>query len=171
MNKFVIALLMLLLPITVCSQTKAKVIEVSDGDTVTVLLKNNKKLKLRLAEVDCPEKGQPFGKNAKQFTAEQIFGKHITFTKTGKDRYGRNIAKIHYDKGKYLSAELIKNGFGWWYYSYSKNKELGILEAKARSKKLGLWQDKKAISPWDYRRNKRIRSEKTRLMKDKPRNT
>lgn len=95
-------------------QTTAKVIGIKDGDTVLVLLGDNIQKTLRLAEVDCPETGQPFGKNAKQFTSSQIFGKNIQFIETDADRYGRTIAKIYYDDGKYISAEIIKNGLGWW---------------------------------------------------------
>lgn len=57
------------------AQTSAKVIAISDGDTITVLLEGNIQKKLRLAEVDCPESGQAFGKNAKQFTSDQVLAK------------------------------------------------------------------------------------------------
>lgn len=144
-------LILLLTPIIVFSQTKAKVVGISDGDTITVLLEGNTQKKLRLAEVDCPESGQPFGSNAKQFTSEQVFGKQISFIETDTDRYGRTIAKVYYDNGKYLSAEIIKAGLGWWYYHFSKDKFLRELEEKARLEKLGLWQDKNNVSPWEYR--------------------
>jgi len=85
------------------SQSRGKVIKVKDGDTVVVILGNNHQETLRLAEVDCPENGQPFGKNAKQFTSSQIFGKRVMFYRTGKDRYNRTVAKIFYDDNKYLS--------------------------------------------------------------------
>jgi endonuclease YncB( thermonuclease family) len=55
---------------------------------------------LRLAEVDCPESKQPFGKNAKQFTSSKIFGKQIIYQPIQKDRYGRTIAKVYFDNGK-----------------------------------------------------------------------
>jgi len=100
-------------PLSFFSQKKAKVVGISDGDTITVLLDGNIQQKLRLAEVDCPENRQPFGKNAKKFTSDKVFGKQITFTETNKDRYGRSVAKVYYDKGKYLSAEIIKAGYGW----------------------------------------------------------
>ena len=150
----VIIILFVLIPFFGFSQTKAKVIKVKDGDTVVVLLEGNIQKTLRLAEVDCPESGQPFGKNAKQFTSDKVFGKEITFEETSKDRYGRSIAKIYYSN-KYLSREIIRAGLGWWYYKYSNNKALGKLQEKAQEKKLGLWQDKNAISPWEFRKNKR----------------
>lgn len=137
------------------SQTKARVIKIADGDTITVLLDGNTQKKLRLAEVDCPESGQAFGKNAKDFTGQAVFGKEITFTETDTDRYGRTIAKVHYDNNKYLSEELIRAGLGWWYHYFSDNADLGKLENEAREKKLGLWNDSQSISPWEYRKQKR----------------
>ena len=147
-------ILFLLFSLEFSAQVSAKVIRVKDGDTVVVLLAGNIQKTLRLAEVDCPENSQAFGKNAKQFTSDQIFGKQITFIATNTDRYGRAIAKIYYNH-KYLSAEIIKAGLGWWYFKYSNDKSLGKLQNKAKSQKLGLWQDTSAIAPWDYRKLKR----------------
>ncbi len=53
----------------------AKVIGIKDCDTVVVLDSLNNQITLRLAEVDCPEKSQPFGTKAKQFTSDQIYRK------------------------------------------------------------------------------------------------
>ena len=75
----------------------AKVVGVKDGDTVVVLDSLNYQTTLRLAEVDCPEKDQPFGTKAKQFTSDQIYRKEIKYIVTDIDRYGRSIAKIYYD--------------------------------------------------------------------------
>lgn len=136
------------------AQITAKVVGIKDGDTVVVLLEGNIQKTLRLAEVDCPEKGQPFGNNARQFTSNQVFGKTISYIETDTDRYGRSIAKVYYD-GKYLSEELIKAGLGWWYYQYSSNDSLGKLQEKAKNKKIGLWQDPQPIAPWDFRKIQR----------------
>jgi endonuclease YncB( thermonuclease family) len=142
-------------PVLMLAQTSGKVIKISDGDTITLLLEGNQQKKLRLAEVDCPESGQAFGKNAKQFTSAQVFGKTVKFVEDTKDRYGRSVAKVYYDNDKYLSRELIKAGMGWWYFSYSKDTTLGKLQEKAKAKKIGLWQDVNAMAPWEYRKMKR----------------
>ncbi|MGG5207340.1 thermonuclease family protein [Chryseobacterium sp. MIQD13] len=157
---------LLCFPFLLFSQTTAKVIGISDGDTITVLLDGNVQKKLRLAEVDCPENRQPFGKNAKKFTSDQVFARQITFTETTKDRYGRSVAKVYYGKGKYLSAEIIKAGYGWWYYSFSDDTDLGKMQETAKNQKLGLWQDKKAISPWDFRKLQRENAKKNQLQKE-----
>ena len=149
-NNFILFVFFLISSFSV-AQTSAKVIGIKDGDTILILLENKTQKKLRLAEVDCPESGQPFGKNAKDFTSSQVFGKIISFVETDQDRYGRTIAKVYYDNGKYLSKEIIKNGLGWFYFKYSNNKELEKLHYDAKEKKLGLWQDIKAISPYEWR--------------------
>lgn len=153
--KKLIYLLTLLKSLFLFSQITAKIVAIKDGDTVVALLDNKTQEILRLADVDCPENRQPFGKNAKQFTSSQVFGKNIIFYRVGKDRYRRTIAKIFYDNEKYLSAEIIKAGFGWWYYKASKNFKLKDVEILAKKKKLGLWSDKNAIAPWDFRKMKK----------------
>lgn len=137
------------------SQQKAFVIAIKDGDTIVVLDSLKNQHTLRLAEVDCPESGQAFGKNAKQYVSSQVFKKNITYYPINTDRYGRTIAKVYYDNGKYLSKEIIKNGFGWWYYKYSDDKSLGELQQKAQQQKIGLFSDKNAVAPWVYRQHHR----------------
>jgi micrococcal nuclease len=131
----------------------AKVISIKDGDSVVVLDSLKNQITLRLAEVDCPEKNQPFGTKAKQFTSDQIYLKTIKYVVTDIDRYGRSIAMIYYDDdNKYLSAEIIKAGMGWHYKKYSKSKELALLEDYAKKNKIGLWIDKNPIAPSEWRK-------------------
>jgi micrococcal nuclease len=132
----------------------AKVIAIKDGDTVVVIDSLNTQTILRLAEVDCPEKSQPFGTKAKQFTSDQVYLKTVKYVVTDIDRYGRSIAMIYYDNNKYLSAEIIRSGMGWHYKKYSKSIELAELEIEAKNEKLGLWIDKNPISPSEWRNNK-----------------
>jgi micrococcal nuclease len=142
--------------VQVYSQTlTGKVIGVKDGDTVVVIDAANNQTTLRLAEVDCPEKKQAFGTKAKQFTSDQVYLKEIKYIVTDTDRYGRSIAKIYYDDNKYLSAEIIKNGFGWQYKQYSTSKVLANLEQEARQNKRGLWVEPNPIYPSDFRKSKK----------------
>lgn len=148
-------LLLLFITNSIYSQTTitAKVVGIKDGDTVVVLDSLNKQTTLRLAEVDCPEKSQPFGLKAKQFTSDQIYLKTIKYVVTDTDRYNRSIAMIYYDEdNKYLSAEIIKVGMGWHYKRYSTSKELALYELEARDKKIGLWIDINPIEPSEFRR-------------------
>jgi endonuclease YncB( thermonuclease family) len=157
--KKIIHIILFLNSLLLFSQIKGKIIAVKDGDTVVALLTDKTQEILRLAEVDCPENRQPFGKNAKQFTSSQVFGKNIQFYRISTDRYRRTVAKIFYDNDKYLSREIIKAGYGWWYYKASKNFKLKDDETLARNKKLGLWSDKNAVAPWDFRKKKTAKPE------------
>jgi micrococcal nuclease len=152
--------LKLLLLFLLCAQVYAqtltgKVIGVKDGDTVVVIDAANTQTTLRLAEVDCPEKKQAFGTKAKQFTSDAVYLKEVKYIVTDTDRYGRSIAKIYYDDNKYLSAEIIRNGFGWQYKQYSTSKLLANLEQEARANKRGLWVDPNPIYPSDFRKSKK----------------
>jgi micrococcal nuclease len=62
----------LTLSLVSCSQHTTwigKVASVSDGDTINVM-HDGKTEKIRLYGIDCPEKGQAFGKRAKKFSPE-----------------------------------------------------------------------------------------------------
>ena len=65
---------------------EGKVVGISDGDTIKVL-KDGKHVKIRLAAIDCPEKKQPYGQKAKQFTADLVAGKVVKVWETDIDRY------------------------------------------------------------------------------------
>ena len=134
---------------------KGKVIAIKDGDTVVLLINNNENITCRLAEIDCPEKSQPFGQNAKNFTSKLIFGKNISYSILNKDGYGRYITKIYY-RNQYISEALVKNGYAWFYNKYSNNIKLQKLENYARKKRFGLWSGIAPIAPWQYRLIKKI---------------
>jgi micrococcal nuclease len=92
-------LLILLFMTSVCLAWSGKVVGISDGDTITVL-KGTTPFKIRLYGIDCPERGQAFGKRAKQFTSDMVFLKHVKIEPVDKDRYGRLVACVFVDGGK-----------------------------------------------------------------------
>jgi endonuclease YncB( thermonuclease family) len=129
-----------------------KVVNVTDGDTVVVLRAGNIQEKIRLAEIDCPEKSQAFGQRAKQFTLDKAAQKNVTIEVRDHDRYGRTVGEVFLPDGKSLNRELVRNGYAWWYRQYSKDLSLGENEQEARSARRGLWSDPNPIPPWDFRR-------------------
>lgn len=132
---------------------KGKVIGVTDGDTVVLLLENNTQLKVRLEGIDCPESHQDFGEKAKQETVKLCFQKEVSLHKTGVDRYGRTLGFIFVGDLN-VNSELIKTGFAWHYKKYNKDPELAELELKARELKIGLWSHQNPVAPWDFRHKK-----------------
>jgi|GEM_PF-2193227 len=131
-----------------------KVIGIKDGDTFEVLCDSVPE-RVRLAEIDCPEKKQAFGMKAKQYASDLCFGKTVTVINTGRDRYGRIVGKITTQEGTNVNEQMIKAGFAWHYKQYSDNVKLDDYEAQAREKHLGLWADNNPTPPWDYRKERR----------------
>jgi endonuclease YncB( thermonuclease family) len=138
----------------VCAQAYAsihegKVVGVSDGDTLTVLI-SERQIKVRLAEIDAPEKRQPFGERSKQSLSELVFGKWVKVSQQDLDRYGRVVGRVH-TGGLDVNAEQIKRGMAWIYRQYNRDRSLLAVEQEAKSAKRGLWTDPNPIAPWEYR--------------------
>jgi len=133
-----------------------KVIAIADGDTLTVLGDNNQQTKIRLAEIDTPESGQPYGSRARQALAALAFGKQARIVETDRDRYGRIVGKV-YVGGMDVNAELVRQGAAWVYRKYAKDQSLFALEAEARAAQRGLWAlpEAQRVAPWDWRKAQR----------------
>lgn len=128
-----------------------KVVGITDGDTFRLFLADSSVIKIRIAGIDCPERKQPFSTRARQFTSDAIFSKHVQVAVHNKDRYGRYIADVFYDR-KNLGEALLENGMAWHYVRYSSDEKLQLLEDRARAGKVGLWVDVNAVPPWDWRK-------------------
>jgi endonuclease YncB( thermonuclease family) len=127
-----------------------QVVGVTDGNSIKVL-HDDKAEMVRLLGIDCPERKQPFGTRAKQFTSHQIFGMKVTVRAAGRDRYGRTVAEVILPDRRNLNHELLKAGLAWWYRKYSNDTMLGELEAEARKQKRGLWVEPHPVPPWEWR--------------------
>ena len=67
LNKLLTLLFCLLLTASALADTlTGKVIKITDGDTIHVLLNNHTKEKIRLSGIDAPERKQPHGNKAKR---------------------------------------------------------------------------------------------------------
>lgn len=69
-------------PPKVVEEFSGKVIGITDGDTVRVLV-NNETVKIRLEGIDAPESGQSYGKKSKDALAELVSEKIVRVRKTG----------------------------------------------------------------------------------------
>ena len=131
----------------------ARVIGITDGDTLTVLTAQKTQVKIRLAGIDAPESGQDFGTRAKQAASDLAFGKTVTIIEREKDRYGRTVADVTLPDGRSLNREMVSSGMAWWYRKYAANDQvLARLEAEARQAKRGLWSQADPKPPWEWRK-------------------
>lgn len=140
----------LTLPSLTYADFTGKVVAVADGDTLTVL-RDREQIKVRLVEIDAPEKAQAFGNRAKQSLSDLCFGKNATLAEQGKDRYGRTLARVTCD-GMDANAEQVRRGMAWVYRKYApKDAPLYAVEGEAKAAKRGLWADADPIPPWEWR--------------------
>ena len=137
-----------------------KVVGIMDGDTFKLLTADSTQIKVRLANIDCPEKKQAYSAKATEFTSRAIFGKNVTIHVQSKDRYRRFIANVIYNDSLSLCHELVKNGWAWHYIRYSKDKTLQQLEDRARQSKIGLWQDLNPVAPWELRESRKKKKQR-----------
>jgi endonuclease YncB( thermonuclease family) len=128
-----------------------RVVRVLDGDTLEVL-EGATPRRVRLHGVDCPERNQPYGSRARQFTAQLAFGRTVTVVIRDRDRYGRLVGEVLLPDGRNLNRELLAAGYAWWYRRYSRDLRLAVLEWMARWRKRGLWQDPHPVPPWEWRK-------------------
>lgn len=128
---------------------EAKVVGITDGDTITVL-RGIQQIRIRLDGIDCPEGGQPFSNRAKRFTSELVFGRDVMIEPRDVDRYGRMVARVRIEQ-KDVSLELVRAGFAWHFKRYSSDPVLAKSEVAAREAKRGLWADPHALAPWEFR--------------------
>jgi micrococcal nuclease len=94
---------------SICRQLHRPRCLLLDGDTIEVL-HSNKAERIRLNGIDCPDKGQAYGNNAKHAASDLAFGKEVTLQTHGKDKYGRTLADVLLPDGTNVNHALVKDG-------------------------------------------------------------
>lgn len=150
-SKYLVALcsLPLLLPSVHAKTLAGKVVGVTDGDTITVLVEQHP-VKVRLHGIDSPESHQAYGTQAKKFTSKMAFDKMAKVIVHDRDQYGRTVGEIILPDGNNLNASITRHGFAWAYVQYSK--KFVAQEQEAKKFKRGLWADSNPTPPWEFRR-------------------
>ena len=132
------------------------VIVVIDGDTV--LFKPDHYhpsgrafLQIRLADIDAPERDQPYGDAATQALTARLLNQRVEVDTVATDVYGRTIARIRMD-GEEIGTDLVRRGLAW---TGTRSRRASVLQAAQRQARLsrrGLWRDAAPMPPWVWRR-------------------
>jgi endonuclease YncB( thermonuclease family) len=131
------------------------VIVVIDGDTV--LFKpdhyspaSRAFVKVRLADIDAPEKDQPYGDAATRALQALVLKQRVELETLATDVYGRTVGRLMLGSVP-VNAELVRQGLAW---SSSRDPlhAMRTLQHEAQDARRGLWQDAGPTPPWTWRR-------------------
>ncbi len=128
----------------------AQVIMVMDGDTVMVL-HDGQKIKIRLANIDAPEKAQTFGQQARDSLQEMIGKKQVQIDSQAIDQYGRVVGTISLD-GRNINQQQVQRGMAWEYSHFHSDKTYLALQSDAQQARRGLWSQANPQPPWAWRK-------------------
>jgi endonuclease YncB( thermonuclease family) len=162
-RSFLSAVLLLWAALAAGESFTGKVVNVSDGDTVTVLDSDNKRIRVRINGIDAPEKGrkpvpgQPYGDKARLNMVELAKGKTATVVWHKQDKYGRLVGRVDVD-GVDVGLEQLRAGLAWVYVDYidevPEPHRAAYLSAEkeARAAGAGLWGVGTPMPPWEWRK-------------------
>jgi endonuclease YncB( thermonuclease family) len=146
----------LLLPAALAAQwayaetISGTVVKVIDGDTLIVEDAAKKRYRVRLAEIDAPERSQPFWKESARSLAELCHKKNATVGWSEQDNKKRYLGYVNC-AGKDANAEQLRRGMAWGSPRSTKpTSALYELEAYARLRRIGLWADDDPVPPWEW---------------------
>ena len=126
--------------------------KIVDGDTVHVF-HQDETYKVRLIEIDAPERNQPYGKDSTDYLKLLLNEGKVDVEISGTDRYGRKLGRLYW-KGRDINREMVTAGYAWVYDDYVTDKSFYENQSKARELRKGLWKDLNSIPPWVWRRKK-----------------
>ena len=129
-----------------------KIKRVVDGDTVHVFYQDEV-YKIRLTEIDAPERDQPYGSNSTEYLKSLLKEGIVDVDISGTDRYGRKLGRLYW-RGKDINRELVSAGYAWVYDQYVTDNSFYENQSKARNSKKGLWKDQNPLEPWNWRKLK-----------------
>lgn len=131
---------------------QAPVTEVIAGDLLEVE-RDGRPVKVRLAGVACPERGQPYRSEARQHTVSLTQGRAVTVRTRGRTREGHRLGLVILPGGQVLNRVLVAAGLAWRDPD-AEDSALEALEAQARDTRAGLWAEPSPTPPWTFRRGK-----------------
>lgn len=154
-----------LVSVSVAAEFRGTCVRVLDGDTLEVLEQPTiAPVKVRLAQIDAPEKAQDYGVVSKVNLADMVLNKEIVVDFAKKDRYGRVLGQVYLDvvdTGTTTIHRLdvnlaqVTSGMAWVYKDYPYQMHYLAAETEARNGKRGLWNDPFPLPPWYYRKSLR----------------
>lgn len=116
----------------------ARVNRVYDGDSFRAFTKDGTKLEVRLAEIDAPEKGDPWANRARDALQKSIGDRDVAIRLFDTDRYGRIVGRVFVGTTD-VNVGQLQAGLACVHRRYAKDASLYDIEDTARAASRGLW--------------------------------
>lgn len=131
----------------------AQVVRVIDGDTLEVVGDDGAHQRIRVIDIDAPERGQPWSQRAREALAARVEGRPLRINRVGTDRYGRTLGEVYADD-VCVGCELVREGHAWAWRGGEPDPLMLELEAGAKAARRGLWSlpEAERMPPWEWRR-------------------
>lgn len=132
----------------------AIVTRVSDGDTLWVRPVDppGRPLKLRLVDLDAPERCQAGGPAARDALAARLLHGRVRVEVVARDAYGRAVARL-WQGGADINAWLVASGHAWGQSSSRRGGRYAAEQEAARRAGRGLFAEAAPLPPWTFRRD------------------
>ena len=156
MRSAFLSVCVVLLCITPARAWEARVVAVTDGDTVTIEAPDGQRTRVRLWGIDAPERDQPGGEPARAHCLAIALWQNVDVQEVARDKYARLLAVLVRtgESGRAnwsINGNMVRMGHAWAYGS----KRWKGSEARAQSEHRGLWRQEAPISPWEWRKQQR----------------
>ncbi|MGV8991202.1 MAG: thermonuclease family protein [Thiobacillus sp.] len=131
------------------------VIEISDGDTLTLLV-GRQHQKIKLAAIDAPERNQAWGDQSRTNLSRLALNQTAVATCTQLNQRGELVCKMVVNQ-RDVGLEQLQAGMAWWLRQDAKtppaedHSTYGNAELMAKLTRQGLWRDTNPIPPSRFR--------------------
>lgn len=144
-----------------------RVAEVFDGDSFNLNGAKNQLIRVRIAGIDAPEKGQPYSTKARESLEVLLKSGEIQLSPVKKDRFDRWVANVSV-ANQDIGLTQVNRGYAWFFRRYQSDlseamqKAYADAEQQAKRERVGLWAGlgsaNRALEPeppWKYRERTR----------------
>lgn len=149
------------------------VVDLSDGDTITVLESSGARTRVRLHGIDAPEmqkksnrtgrlkrESQPYGEEALQSLTEKIGGRRVRVEVMDTGR--KAVIATVWLANRNINLEMVRDGCAWVlrrHFDGQPAAEYLQAEDHARHGEHGLWKQHHPQPPWKFREEQKLKYE------------
>jgi endonuclease YncB( thermonuclease family) len=123
---------------------------INDGDTITCLDTEGRRVRVRLVRIDAPELDQPKGRESRAALVAKLAGGIVCVEGDARDQHGRVLGTLRLDD-RDLNREMVAEGWAWAFTGFAEDDDLIAAESAARRARRGLWADPQPMPPRQWR--------------------